>query len=561
MISANYRRLYNVAAAVLLAQVTGHWLQNLWAVWRSPLSFDDAYMFARYATHVRQGLGMSWNLNGVHTYGQTSLLWAFVVVALSYLPIGAWKMLTLGSWLCSFGAVIALAWAVARNAKSEFMASTWRVLPLVALPLAGTVVFSSNAMTGMETMLAVMLAAVFVGLALEWNRGAVRPEWVGAVGVLLFLTRPDAGIAVLLLPLLLFALLPGRSKRSVARLLGVFLTGVVLDLLLCKLYFHTALPLSFYMKSQHGYEGYRAVWYPELLLASFVGAFELYLMALIFLARKQDWRLIACCIVPALGVFAYLQTVTQIMGFNARYYAPYFAFLVVPSLLVLDRWLKAGDALVSERWPGKTLLVRSCVAAILMVCLLALSSEAVLAKVRQVEGGSHFEYDPVQLDIAAIKPLPVEQWAAMMTNITDLLIAPLPKGVTMTSTEVGYLGSRAPQVNIIDLAGLNDTEIALHGFDVKSLLLRKPDILWMPNSEYTYQSGLMLSDPALLQQYDVYAGAANYGLAIRKDSPFLEQIERQMQVFWNAVYPGYKMSDYLVRSASWSGQKHKVIDE
>jgi hypothetical protein len=561
MSSASYRRLYNIAAAVLVAMVAGVWLQTLWAAWRKPLAFDDAYMFARYAMNVRHGLGVSWNLNGVHTYGQTSLLWGLVVVVVSHLPIGTWKMLSLGSWLCSVGAVIALAWAVAVNSEGALLSSTWRVLPWVALPLTGATVFSGNQVNGMETMLAALLGAVFVGLALAWCRGVVQPELVAVVGLALFMTRPDAAIAIVLLPLLLFALMPGISKGSIARLLGVFLAGVMLELIVCQLYFHTALPLSFYMKSKHVYEGYRAVWHPELLMLAFFAACELYLVALIFLSRREDWRLIVCCVAPALASFAYLGTVTQIMGFNARYYIPYFAFFVVPALLVIDRWMARGDVPVEELWPGKTLLVRGCVTAVVMMSFLALSSEAVLAKIRRTEARVHFEYDPVHVQMAATVPLPTIPWDVMMTDFTDLLAAQLPKGVTVAATEAGYLGERAAQMNLIDLAGLNDNEIALQGFDLQALLLRKPDVIWMPNSDYTYQNALMMSDPELLKEYDVYAGAANYGLAIRKDSPYRTQIEQQMQVFWNAVYPGYKMSDYLVRSASWTKTKHRVVEQ
>ena len=561
---ASYRRLYNVAAAVLLAMVAGVWLQTLWVAWRTPLAFDDAYMFARYAMNVRHGLGVSWNLDGVHTYGPTSLLWTMVVVVLSYLPMGAWKMLSLGSWLCSIGAVIALAWAVAVNARGWLLSSTWRVLPWVALPLATTVVFMGNAVTGMETMLAALLAAVFVGMVLAWSRGMVLPEWVALVGLALFMTRPDAAIVIVMLPALLFVLKPESGLRvgmgSVARLLCLFVAGVVVELVVCWMYFHTALPLSFYMKSRQAYEGYRAVWHPELLMLAFFAGCELYVVALILLGRREDRRLIVCCLVPALVTFAYLGTVTQIMGFNARYYVPYLAFFVVPALLVIDRWLASGDRPVEVAWPGKTLLVRGSVTAVVMVGLLAMSSEAVQAKVRRVESRVHFEYEPAQVVMAARVPLPKLPWEVMMTDLTDLLVAQLPKGATVAATEVGYLGERAAQVNVIDLAGLNDNEIALHGFDVHALLLRKPDILWMPNSDYTYQNAEMMSDPELLREYDVYAGAANYGLAIRKDSPYRAQIEKQMQVFWSAAYPGYVMSDYWVRSASWSGVKHRVVE-
>jgi hypothetical protein len=519
-------------------------------------------MFARYAGNVRAGLGVSWNPDGVHTYGQTSPLWGMLVALFSHLPIGTWKMLTLGSWVWSIAAVIALAWAVAANAQSGFMSSPWRVLPLVVLPLTDTTVFSGNQATGMETMLATCLAALFVGLVLACRHGAARPELVAPVGLLLFLTRPESAIAVVLFAALVWMLLPAPTfpRRNLVAIVGIFFAGVVVDLLVCKLYFHTALPLSFYMKSKHAYEGYHEVWHPELLMLAFLAGCQLYLAVLILLGRRRDWRLIACCLVPALTVFAYLGTVTQIMGFNARYYTPYFAFFIVPALLVLDRWLSEEQP-AEERWPGKTLLVRSGAVALMMICFLALSSEGVQARVRRLEARTHFEYEPAQVEIAASSPLPLMPWDVTMADITDRLIAPLPAGTRVAASEVGYLGSRAPQVNIIDLAGLNDTDIALHGFDVTALLERKPDIIWLPNASYTYQRGEMFADPEFLAQYDVYAGAADYGIALRKDSPVRPQIDRQMQEYWRAVYPGYRMSDYLVHSASWSGRKFKVVGD
>lgn len=553
MSSTDNRRLVNIAAALLLLMTSLVWLYRLFWAWREPLSCDDAYMFARYANNIRHGLGVSWNPDGVHTYGQTSLLWSFAALVLSFLPLAPWKMLTLGSLLCSIGAVIAIAWAVAANAKSQMLSNRWRVLSLVAAPLFCTSSFVRNAGNGMETMLSVLLVAVFAGLALQWSRAAAHPETVALVAIALLLTRPDAAVVVFSFPVLLFVLMPGVRAGSLARLLAIVCVGIALDLAACKLYFHTPLPLSFYMKSRDAYEGYRPDWHPGLLMLAFLSGCVFYLLVMVFLARKQDLRLIVCCVTPALLTFTYLQTVTQIMGQYSRYYVPYFAFFILPSLLVLDRRLHSGDAL----WPtGPRRLIA---AGLVALCCFVVASSKLVAKFRRATATGHYEYDPVQFDTAAKTPLPVLKWAQGMTAVTDLLVAPLPMGTTVAATEVGYLGVKAPQVNIIDLAGLNDTQIALHGFSMQALLARKPDILWMPNLEYTYQSGLMLSDPALLQQYDLYAGAANYGLAIRKDSPYRAQIEVQMPAFWNSLYPHTKSSDYLVRSASWSGQKHIVI--
>ncbi len=158
------------------------------------------------------------------------------------------------------------------------------------------------------------------------------------------------------------------------------------------------------------------------------------------------------------------------------------------------------------------------------------------------------------------RPLPSVGWQTAMTTITDDLIAPLPPGATVAATEVGYLGERAAHINVIDLAGLNDTEIALHGFRMGPFLARKPDLIWMPNGAYTYQCGVMFSDPAFLAQYDLYAGAASYGIAIRKDSPVRSQIDHQLSIFWSNLYPGTTPASYLVHSVSWTGLKHRVAN-
>ena len=137
------RRLLNIAAALLLAQTAATSIQNFMVIRRTPLGFDDAYMFLRYAHNIRHGFGFSWNLNGVHTYGPTSLLWSFFTLLFSYLPTDPWTQLILGSWLFSFAAVIAIAWAVAANAQSDWLRSPLRVLPLIAVPL-----FASTALSG-----------------------------------------------------------------------------------------------------------------------------------------------------------------------------------------------------------------------------------------------------------------------------------------------------------------------------------------------------------------------------------------------------------------------------
>jgi hypothetical protein len=551
------RQLVNIAAALLLARAAAASLQKFVAARRTPLAFDDAYMFLRYAHNIRHGFGFSWNLDHHHTYGPTSLLWSFCVLLLSYLPTDPWTKLLLGSFVFSIAALFATAWAVSTNAQSPWLRSLLRTIALIAVPLAGTAVFEGNQFNGMETMLATTLCALFVGLALQWHANRVSPIVPGTLGLLLFLARPESALITVLLPLLLWLLLkPARpALKSLLALYAIFFAGVFLQLLACQRYFGTPLPLSVFMKGHHAYLGFREVWYPSLLLIAFLSALQLFLAALILLTRRRDLRLLLACLIPPAAVFAYLGTVTQIMGFYSRYYVPYLPLIVIPTLLILDRRLTAADP---EPLPLRN---RAALTGLLLLVFLLFSSEAVQAKFRRLEHGSHTEYDAPQLTITATHPLPVTDWQTTMLAVTDDLAVALPPSTTLAATEVGYLGQRASQLNIIDLAGLNDTDIALHGFNMARFLDRKPDLIWMPNSDYTYQRGLMFSDPAFLAQYDIYAGAAGYGLAVRKDSPFRPQIDHQLALFWQKLYPNTTPADYLVHAATWSGQKHPVPND
>ncbi len=547
--------------AVLLVAAAAYWTAMLWMQVHRVLLFDDAYMFFRYAVNMRSGLGISWNPDGIPTYGETSQLWGLVVLVLSFLPVSMSSALVVGSWLCSVGAVGAISWAVAKNACSAYMSSAWRVAPMVAVPLLLTRCYLPNSVNGMETMLGVLLGGWFVGLALGWAEGRVRPQAVGGMGVLFFLVRPEAALAVSTMVLLLQFLRPAasiraRSWRETLTVVSIVGGGIAFYLGLCQTYFHSALPLSFYVKSQHGYEGYAQRWLPFSNAVGVLAACRPFLLLMALFARRAHGWMVACCLVPALLTFAYLLTVTQIMGLDSRYYVPYLGFFLVPGLLLLDRFVAAGIGSGSRgisrgAWVGHALAA----AGVMLLFVPSRAHTAVLDYVdRKVENRSQV-YAPVELTVVAAKALPEADWFRTITAMSDALVKPLPRGVTLAATEVGYLGAENPQKTLIDLAGLNDAEIAHHGVSMNALLRRKPDIIWLPHPAYTYQRGVMLSDPALLREYDVIAGAANYGLALRKDSPYRGQIDRQMQVLWDDLYPGYSMSEYRVSAVSWTGQK------
>ena len=114
------------------------------------------------------------------------------------------------------------------------------------------------------------------------------------------------------------------------------------------------------------------------------------------------------------------------------------------------------------------------------------------------------------------------------------------------------MGALAPQANVIDLAGLNDPEIARAGFSMQYVLSRKPEVLWFPPSDYTRLYAQVASDPRLLQQYIVYAGAFDFGLALRKDLPPDSSIVRAFHAVWADTYPGVDSNHFIVQRVVWN---------
>jgi len=510
--------------------------------------FDDSFMFYRYALHLRSGLGLSWNLDGVPTYGMTSLLWSAVVVVFSFLPFSPAHSLALASWLCSGAALCATGVAVAKNSQSPVMRDLWIIVPLVSLSLLSVLIFDLNAVTGMETMLAFAMVSILAGLVLTQSQRKVSPELIGAVALLLFLVRPESALAASVLISLAALVLPQVSIRSALRSLSVFFGGILLTLILAKIYFHSFFPLSFYLKSAHAYEGYRTRWYPVTSALLFFRAGVLFLLLIAFLFRKHDWRLLAVTGIPLLLTVGYLCTVSQIMGFHSRYYLPYFPLLVIPAFLIFD-------ARLSEDFVGakqSVLSVPRLVAVMLVVGFVQyLLPQPLLFRLESLAEHRVLSYGDVGLNMNAKTTLPAIDYDRSMQLLADDIVASLPSGATIAASEVGYLGARVPHINVIDLAGLNDNEFALHGFSTNALIRRNPDLVWLPHNDYTYQRGILLTDPAFLDKYELYGGALNYGVAISKTSPYRSLLERQLNLVWQRLYPGLEPEDYLVQSVNW----------
>ena len=532
------RRRLALAAAGLAVGLLLAWLARAWL---KLLSFDDAYMFYRYAVNMAHGLGISWNPDGVPTYGMTSQLWVFFILPLTATPLTAGHALQLASWLTGCAALLTLAITVRRHARSAWLQSAPLAFAAVALPLVANPIFAYHLTTGMDTMLAVWANAMVVFALLDY---AARPSLglalrVGALSFVALLVRPDSGLCVLGAPCLAWLSLPGERRwRDLAGLCVLPAALVGVDLLLCDWYFHVPLPLGFYAKSVHSYAGFlskeNAVQYAymaALCAVPFAGALAA------TLTRKQV-PLVLALLLPAAATVGYLLTVRQVMGFVGRYYIPLLPFLVVPALLSVD------TALLERARLARRVLFGVCLAAAAYLGLRPLEL--------RWEGQYTARVVPAPIPVptppapaSAALPTFGGAWNPINPAIARM-VAQLPAGVTVAASEVGYLGCLAPQANIIDVVGLNDTRIGVQGFSMDDLLARAPDLIWLPHTAYTGLRAAMLGDPRLFARYIVINDMFYYGIAIRRDSPMRGAIETALRTAWDELYPSWRMADYVV---------------
>ena len=402
---------------------------------------------------------------------------------------------------------------------------------------------------GMDTMLSFSLDGALSCSLWAWckdQRGPVRGTiLLGLIGAGAIIARPENGLFAILSPILGALLLRGSDRKADIFRPALACAGFIGIYLVCyRTYFHAWLPLSFYMKSRHPYLGYTGAirWLPEAYLRKFFLLAGPILVFPLLCLNYRSLRVAVTYLVPIALTFAYLENVTQIMGGNARYYVPFVAPVLVGALWMTDLSLQ-GD------W-RRSLFVRRFRIAVLCP-VISLSGIAIWSQARTWSQHRLLvaPYAAPKIVVAATSPLPELPWFEVINTLANEIVKPLPPGTLVAASEVGLIGAAAPQVGVIDLAGLNDNDIALRGFSMDRLLDREPVLIWFPHGDYTWQRQAMLCSPGLLRAYTVLGGNAfNYSLAIRRGTPVTGQLDESVVKAFRSLYPGSAMEDYLASS-------------
>lgn len=264
--------------------------------------FDDGYTTFRYAVNLVRGAGLVFN-PGERVLGTTSPLFTFMLA-------GAGRVFGLGHL-----ETIALTFNILASVGMLYF--TARILSEVGLEvevkwaylavLAFLPSFLANGTSGMETPVVIFLMSLSLWLCIR-NRLIA----VAIVGVLLFLSRMDAGIWLLGLGIHLLLTKRERILRDLTAPLLVFLAGVSAWLIFAKAYFGSIIPQSIVGKAvSHGAFGMPDWQYALQFLSAFIPA-----------ARFGVWGLALIVVLFILLVPAAIRLSSRYPGLRPMLYFP-----------------------------------------------------------------------------------------------------------------------------------------------------------------------------------------------------------------------------------------------
>ncbi|MFP4055640.1 MAG: glycosyltransferase family 39 protein [Candidatus Brocadiia bacterium] len=469
--------------------------------------WDDAFMFARYARNLAEEGKLAWNPRGEPTYGLTSLLYLGVVLAARAVAPGSSPApaLILSSGACGAVAVVLMVVLVARHAGTRGARRLGVLLVVLSLAFAARPL-SAHFASGMDTTFAMAWLAAYVLMAKGAERSGTWRSYVlmGAWGGLAYFARPDLLVYSFAVPVALLALGgDGLRRRRALVALGATALVVAAQMGAAALTFGSALPLPFYVKGVNVGGGalaarYRGVPGRQLLrfllshwplVVPLVAAAGLDLRG--FLRRTSAAEKgLAAGTVGFLGYYALL--VLQVMHFEQRFYYP-----ALPALALLGA---RGAAMLAERVPEalrRRLEARAAAAwaaGVLAVAGCVAPSWLWMHRL-WASGRTRATFGRFGL---------LHHYRALMANYWYRLDAfsALPDDLVMATTEIGLPGAMNPRKTIVDLAGLNETGFALHGFSADGLFAKyQPDLFYL-HPDYAELNRAIRTHPRFAAQYE-----------------------------------------------------------
>ncbi|MEJ2720906.1 MAG: hypothetical protein P8181_07160, partial [bacterium] len=429
-----------------------------------PFVPEDAYISFRYAEHLADGDGITFNVGGPPVEGYSNFLWLFVLAAVY--KAGA-DLPTTTPYIGILLGILNL-FVLWKLFKKRGLPPLEMLLPLVVFATAGP--FLMYSVSGMEMTLfsLLLLLAMYFADGVFGSWGTRPIAWTMGIGVLLGLCRPEG---VIVFPIIvLFAAWCARrrlERRTIIKRLGVaslmFAALVVAYNLWRYGYFHEWLPPPFMSKAGGG-TGLVFAWEKNVkmffytkghmfppagyyFLALTVAAFVGMILSKSGTAHKRTERLAFGLAVVLMAV--YFNFIDWMPGM--RYHSVVIGLLLLPAVHV-------QSVFPASMWSRPGRKERITLAAALALVLL--TSFSVTASLKMI--GSKLEEGNRECLI------PLGQWLAQV----------FPPDALLAMSDVGAVPyySRLRTLDI-HVESLTDLYIAKNGFSQEYVLENKPDVV------------------------------------------------------------------------------------
>lgn len=492
-------------------------------LYREPSLVDDSYMSLRYADNLMHYGKFSWNADGPPTYGMTSNLLVLWVLPFRLLfgPNATmaviWSSITAGAiFLCLITALFYLYSPLRGTAR---IAS---IVVIFALLARGFDNLGAHFTSGADTCLsmAALTCYLLIAKTLETKPSMRLALISGLVGGAIYSVRPDLALFSCFIPACLYFFGDPRLRKIATACLLVTTGAIVLQLAWGLFYFHSLLPLPFYIKGLHRYgEAYDRLLQDapgtelRLYLIDYWPIIALAAAGVLAVPRRWwaerpaveigAWAASACFI----GYYAHF--VLQVLHAHQRFYYPPLPAIAFLGYMGLCRLL----LIAKERSPQIARVALTPAVALpvgLFAILAAAASVAAIAHSPARTGLSMYQ-------AYADRP----RWYGLPA------LSRLPGHLVIATTEVGLPSAMCQNADIVDLAGLHETYIAHHGFSSAWFFSHyRPDVIYRPQAGYIGIIADLQNNPVFRENYDYFPGKGELAIAIRRDSPYYMQLRQ-----------------------------------
>jgi hypothetical protein len=473
--------------------------------------YDDGYFFKRFALNFLRHGAFAWNAADGPVHGLTSQAFELVSVALVAL---APAHFVIAAKVFFAACLVATAWTFSTLALrvTERLDTTLAITLLVI----GNPLVAWTVHTGMETSLVLLIVTLGLRTILDAD-GSPRASLKAASATLfVYLCRPDAT----LVPAFAFLVRNLRNRRALSVYAAALALGLSAAWMIFRVYYGTALPLPFYLKTLGFYRYEAAVTglaaHDKLVHLATFAAFAAPLGWLCARGRNRQGFVLGAA---ALLLVAYHAAVTtEFMGYRSRFYVPaliplglgaafgsrgalarprrehvvFFALWIVAVLSCLRLGLVASASSSAQERLGLAVYLAEALLAGWLV-FSGVEREGDERERQAIAGvallfalGTLAALPPRRSTLLSDREF-LEKSSAEVTTTRGIFDVErcLPNTKTLYHSEIGVPGLVLPETRIVDLTGLMSPRLALERPRFDDYCLRdRPEALFLPHRFY-----------------------------------------------------------------------------